>query len=132
MDNKLYFADGSNGYKLSFISINGENQVRTLLVDEKINNLYCFDGVFYYTINNLLGNYIERYSISNGRRKLTSDAGIDFCLIDGYLYYINVDKLNTKIWGEGIYKVNASPLVNNNNAGIKVVESEKGLCSLTS
>ncbi len=132
VDNKLYFADGNNGYKLSFILINGENQARTLLVDEKINNLYCFDGAFYYTVNNLLGNYIERYSISSGRRKLTSDAGIDFCLINGYLYYINVDKLNTRIWGEGIYKVDASPLVNNNNTGIKVVESEKGLCSLTS
>lgn len=132
VNNKLYFADGNNGYKFSSISISGENQTPSLVVDEKINNLYYMDGVFYYTVNNLLGNYIERYSFTNGRRKLTSDAGIDFCLIDGYLYYINVDKLNTRIWGEGIYKVNASPLADNNNSGIKVIESKKGLCSLTS
>lgn len=128
--NKLYFADGDNGYKFSSISISGENQTRTLVVDEKINNLYYNNGVFYYTVNNLLGDYIERYSASTGRRKLTSDAGIDFCFIGSDLYYINVDKLNTAIWGEGIYKVSASPIADNNNAGTKVLESTKGLCSL--
>ena len=130
VNDKLYFADGNNGYKLSSISTDGENQERTLVVDEKINNLYYFDGVFYYTVNNLLGDYIERYTVANGRRKLTSDAGIDFFYMSGYLYYINVDKLNTNIWGEGIYKVNASPIADNNNAGTKVLENEKGLCSL--
>ena len=129
--NKLYFADGNNGYKFSSISTSGENQERTLVVDEKINNLYYNNGVFYYTVNNLLGDYIERYTASNGRRKLTSDAGIDFFYLGGYLYYINVDKLNTKIWGDGIYKVDASPIADNNNAGTKVVDSEQGLCSLT-
>ena len=128
--NKLYFADGDNGYKFSSISTSGENQTRTLVVDEKINNLYYNNGVFYYTVNNLLGDYIERYSASTGRRKLTSDAGIDFCFIGSDLYYINVDKLNTAIWGEGIYKVSASPIADNNNAGTKVLESAKGLCSL--
>ena len=132
VNNKLYFADGNNGYKFSSISTSGVDQTRTLIVDEKINNLYYNGGAFYYTVNNLLGDYIEKYTTSNGRRKLTSDAGIDFQLINGYLYYINVDKFNTKIWGEGIYKVSASPLADNNNAGSKVIESEKGLCSLTS
>ena len=127
---QLYFADGGNDYKLSYISTSGENQTRTLLVDKKIKNLYYNNGNFFYTVNNLLGDYIERYNTSNGARKLTSDAGIDFCFIDGYLYYINVDKLNTKIWGEGIYKVSTSPIADNNNAGTKVIENEKGLCSL--
>ena len=127
---KLYFADGKNGYKLSSISASGPSKSRTLVVDEKINNLYYDNGYFYYTVNNLLGDYIERYSAGTGRRKLTSDAGIDFCFIDGYLYYINVDKLNTAIWGEGIYKVSTSPLADNNNAGTKVIENDKGLCSL--
>lgn len=127
----LYFADGNNGYKLSMISISGENQTRTLIVDKKINNLYYNNGSFYYTVNELLGDYIEKYNQSNGSRKLTSDAGIDFFFNGGYLYYINVDKLNTKIWGDGIYKVSMSPLADNNNAGTKVAESEQGLCSLT-
>ena len=128
--NKLYFADGDNGYKFSSISTSGANQNRTLVVDEKINNLYYNNGVFYYTVNNLLGDYIERYTASNGRRKLTSDAGIDFCVIGSELYYINVDKLNTAVYGEGIYKVSASPIADNNNAGSKVIESNKGICSL--
>ncbi len=130
--NKLYFADGDNGYKFSSISTSGENQTRTLVVNEKINNLYYNSGYFYYTVNNLAGDYIERYSTVNGRRKLTSDAGIDLCYIDGYIYYINVDKLNTILYGEGIYKVNASPIADNNNAGTKVIESTQGVCSLTS
>ena len=130
--NKLYFADGKNDYKLSSIATTGVDQVRTLVVDEKINNLHYEDGAFYYTVNRLLGDYIEKYTVSNGRRKLTSDAGIDFCIISGYLYYINVDKLNTVIFGDGIYKVNASPLADNNLPGTKVVESETGICSLTS
>lgn len=130
--NKLYFADGNNGYKLSRVATSGNDQLRELIVDEKINNLSYENGAFYYTVNRLLGNYIEKYTVSNGRRKLTSDAGIDFFVIGGYLYYINVDKLNTAIYGDGIYKVNASPLSDNNGSGTKVVDGESGLCSLTS
>ncbi|MCR4879529.1 MAG: DUF5050 domain-containing protein [Bacilli bacterium] len=131
VDNNLYFADGNNGDKLSSISITGTNQTRSLVVDEKINNLHYEDGVFYYTVNNLQGDYIERYTVSNGRRKLTTDAGIDFAIIGDNLYYINVDKFSTAIWGDGVYKVNKSPIVDYSLPGTKVVESEKGLCSLT-
>lgn len=131
-DNVLYFADGANGYKLSYIYTSSVNQTRTLLVDEKINNLYINNGSLFYTVNNLLGNYIEKFTLSTKiRRKLTSDAGIDFSFINDELYYINVDKLNTRIFGEGIYKVNASPLADNSQSGTKVIESAKGLCSLT-
>lgn len=132
VNDKLYFADGNNGYKLSSISTSGEEQIRRLVVDEKINNLYENGGALYYTVNNLAGNYIEKYTNEKGRRKLTSDAGIDFTFINGELYYINVDKLNTAIWGKGIYKVNTSPLFDNSIPGTKVIEVEKGVCSLTS
>ncbi len=132
VNNTLYFADGSNGYKLSSISLSSSNLSRTLVVDEKINNLYCYNGSLYYTVNNLLGNYIEKFALSSQTRvKLTSDAGIDFSFINGYLYYINVDKLNTMIWGAGIYKVNALSTSDSSQPGSKVIEAEKGVCSLT-
>ncbi len=132
VNNTLYFADGSNGYKLSSLSLGSSNLSRTLVVDEKINNLYCYNGSLYYTVNNLLGNYIEKFALSSQTRvKLTSDAGIDFSFINGYLYYINVDKLNTMIWGKGIYKVNALSSSDNSQPGSKVIEAERGICSLT-
>ncbi len=130
--NELYFADGANGNKLSKINVSGVEQARTLVVDEKINNLTYADGVLYYTVNNLLGDYIEKYTISSGvRRKLTTDAGDSLTVVDNKLYYVNVDKFSTSVIGNGIYAVSTSPLVDNNLPGERVIEgSEMGVCSL--
>ena len=130
--NYLYFSDTANSGKFSRISVSGENQTREVVVDEKINNLIYSNGEFFYTVNKTLGDYIEKYSASNGRRKLTSDAGIDLCVIGNELYYINVDKLNTSIYGKGIYKVNKNPLADNNYSGTKIIENNVGVCSLIS
>lgn len=134
---KLYFADGLNDYKLSYILTSSTNEPRNLVVDEKIKNLYWLgnniSGALYYTVNKLAGDYIEKYTPSTAQRlKLTSDAGIDFQLINGYLYYINTDKLNSFIFGDGIYKVNINPIADNSSHGTKVATAEKGLCSFTS
>lgn len=133
-ENKIYFADGANGDKLSSILINQENQSRTLVVDEKINNLSLVDGVLYFTVNNLLGDYIAKYTINTKIfRKLTIDAGIDFVVYNEELYYVNVDKFTSSIIGKGIYKVNINPLVDNNNIGSKVIDGKDlGVCSLSS
>jgi len=131
--NKIFFADGTNGYKLSSISTTSTNQDRTIVVDEKINNLILDNNVLYYTVNNLLGDYIEKYNISTGKRtKLTSDAGEDLTIIGDYLYYLNVDKLSSLFVGKGIFKVNVNPITNNNTSGIKVIDGGKfGICSLS-
>lgn len=131
---KLYFADGNNGYKLSSVNTTSTNQTRTLVVDEKINNLVVSDGALYYTVNNLLGNYIEKYTISSqSRKKLTIDAGASLTVVGDYLYYVNVDKFTTNLIGAGIYKVSTSPLVDNNLPGSKVIEAGAlGVCSLAS
>jgi len=128
----IYFADGSNGNKLSKINTTTQNQTRTLVVDEKINNLLLEDGVLYYTVNNLLGDYIERYTISNQtRRKLTIDAGESLTIVGDKLYYVNVDKFTTTVIGSGIYSVNKNPLIDNNIAGTKVIDGgQMGVCSL--
>ena len=132
-NDKLYFADGNNGYKLSSINVSGTQQTRTLVVDEKINNLVLDNGVLYYTVNNLLGDYIEKFTISNSvRRKLTSDAGQSLTVVDNKLYYVNVDKFATAMIGNGIYSVSTNQLVDNNISGQMVVEAgAQGLCSLT-
>ena len=130
--NKIFFADGNNDYKLSSISTSSTNQERKIVVDEKINNLVLNNNVLYYTVNNLLGDYIEKYNISTWRRtKLTSDAGEDLTIIGDYLYYLNVDKLSSLFVGKGIFKVNINPITNNSTSGIKVIDGGKfGICSL--
>lgn len=130
--NTLYFADGANGNKLSKINVTTQNQARTLVVDEKIKNLLLDNGVLYYTVNNLLGDYIESYNISSQtRRKLTIDAGESLTIVGNKLYYVNVDKFTTSAIGSGIYSVNKAPTSNNNNVGIKVIEGgAMGVCSL--
>ena len=112
----LYFADGNNGYKLSKISTNGG--ARVLVRDEKINCLTVSGNYLFYTVNNLVGDYIENYNISNGTyRKLTIDAGANLTVIGNKLYYINVDLLTSYVRGEGIYYVNAFPIVDNQLSG---------------
>ena len=130
--NNLYFADGTNGKKLSKISVNGVNQSRNLVVDEKINNLVSDKGALYYTVNKLIGDYIEKFVVSTSARiKLTIDAGASLIVVEDQLYYVNVDKFTTKLIGNGIYSVSTCPLVDYNLSGSLVIESgESGVCSL--
>ncbi len=131
--NNIYFADDSNGGKLSKINTTSTNQTRSLVVDAKINNLIHDNGALYYTVNNLLGNYIEKYTISSGvRRKLTIDAGESLTVVGDRLYYVNVDKFTTSFIGSGIYSVSTNILVDSNLAGTQVIEGGAlGVCSLT-
>lgn len=129
---KLYFADGNNGDKLSSIALSGGT--RSVVVDEKITCLTSGDGALFYTVDNLAGNYIEKYNVSSSSRlKLTSDAGANLTLIGSRLYYINVDLLNSYLFGKGIFSVNASPAAENNLPGTKVIGADdESYSSLTS
>jgi hypothetical protein len=128
----VYFADGTNGYKLS--SLNTSSKVVTQLIDEKISDLEMNGDYLYYTVNNLIaGDYIERYEISSGETlKLTCDAGSDLTYYDGNIYYVNVDLLTSYVFGDGIYKVNADPIIGDPLPGTKVIEplGDEGVCSL--
>lgn len=128
----IYFADGANGDKLSRVSVSGGT--RSVVVDEKITCLEKSGSALYYTVNNILGDYIEKYTFSTQtRRKLTSDAGANLTVIGSKVYYINVDLLNSYLFGGGIYSVDANPSVDNHLAGTKLIgeEGEK-YSSLTS
>ena len=131
LGSKLYFADGLNGKKLSYINLSDQNQARTLLVDEKIKCLATDGTSLYYTVDNLLGNYIAKCNTSGTQRKLTSDQGTNFSFSGDYIYYVNTDKLNSYIYGKGIYRVSKTSVVDNNNPGDLVYEAgEEGLTSL--
>lgn len=117
---QLYFADGENGKKLSKIPASGG--ARTVVVDEAIKTLTVSNGTLFYTVNNLIGDYIESYNISSGTRcKLTSDAGNNLTVVGNKLYYLNTDWLTSTVNGKGIYRVDAYPVVANNAAGEKVI-----------
>ncbi len=123
LNNFIYFADGNNGYKLSRISTNGGE--RTLIIDEKISTLTAENGYLFFTVDNLLGDYIANYNISTSTmRKLTIDSGSNLTIINNELYYLNVDKLTSLIRGKGIYKVNAYPTSDKNLSGTKVIAAD--------
>ncbi|MDE7076433.1 MAG: DUF5050 domain-containing protein, partial [Clostridia bacterium] len=54
----------------------------------------------------------------------TSDAGANLTVIGNDLYYINVDLLNSLVFGKGIYRVGTSPAVNNSLPGTKIIEGD--------
>ncbi|MDE7161946.1 MAG: InlB B-repeat-containing protein, partial [Anaeroplasmataceae bacterium] len=127
----LYFADGANGWKLSRVSVSGGD--RSLVVDEKINCLTIEGNYLFFTVNNLLGDYIANYNLStNTLRKLTIDAGSNLTIIGNDLYYLNVDLVTSSIFGKGIYKVNAYPTGDRQLPGTKVIgETGENYSSLT-
>lgn len=127
---RLYFIDEANGDTLCYVPVSGGTKVQCS--SDKIVNLYKDGDILFYTVNKLLGNYIESRHKNGTTHKITSDAGIDMCVISGYLYYINADILTSLIQGEGIYKVNAYPVGDNSSSGTKIVDGEDGLCSLCS
>ncbi|MBD5391071.1 DUF5050 domain-containing protein, partial [bacterium] len=128
----LYFADGTNDNKLSKISTT-TSSTRTVVVDEKITCLTINNGVLYFTVNKLLGDYIAKYTLSTEKLvKLTSDAGADLTVVGDELYYLNVDLLNSAIYGKGIYKVSATRTSDSSAVGTKVIgEENENYSSLT-
>ncbi|MDE5756772.1 MAG: DUF5050 domain-containing protein [Clostridia bacterium] len=119
----IYFADCDNGYKLSRIGVNGGT--RNMVVDEKIAALTAGNGYLFFTVDNLLGNYLANYNISTAtKRKLSVDAGSNLTLIGNELYYLNVDLITSAIRGKGIYKVDAFPTSDKNSMGVKVVGAD--------
>ena len=129
-DGNIYFADGTNGYKLTKLNLSSKEI--SLLRDEKIAALIYNNGYLFYTVDNLLGNYIENYNLStNVYKKLTMDAGVNLTVINNQLYYINVDLFTSYVFGNGINYVNAYPTIDNNMSGTSLFEHGKKYSSLT-
>lgn len=131
VDNDIYFANGNDSYKLYKIGKSSLDGTATLVLDEKIKELTYFNGSLYFTVNNLLGDYLARFIISNSTTvKLTSDNAKYLTIAGSYIYYSNVDLINTQVFGKGLYRVPLNALVNNNGAGELVYQTEYNVSSL--
>lgn len=131
-NNKLYFLNADS--KLCSINITTENQTPTIILnDYKLKNLYLSNGVFYFTVNELLGDYLAKYSLATSSYvKLTSDAAGSMAVIGNYIYYTNVDLLNAALFGKGIYRTRADITISSSLSGTKYIEDTKADYELTS
>lgn len=131
VDDFIYFANGNDGYKLYKISKTEVNPSATLVVDEKIKELIYYNRSFYFTVNHLLGDYLARYMMDTQTTiKLTSDNAKYLVIADGYVYYSNVDLLNSEIFGKGLYRVPATGTTDNPLPGELIYETEYNVSSL--
>ena len=131
IDGFIYFANGNDDYKLYKIDKSAINGSATLVSDIKIKELQYYNGSLYFTVNNLLGDYLARYIIaSNTMVKLTSDNAKYITIAGGYVYYSNVDLINTEVFGKGLYRVPLNALVDNNLPGELVYQTEYNVSSL--
>jgi hypothetical protein len=129
--NDIYFANGNDDYKLYKINKNQINGVATLVHDVKIKELVHHEGSLYFTVNNLLGDYLARYVISSSTMiKLTSDNAKYLAIAGEYVYYSNVDIINSSVFGKGLYRVALNGLVDKNLPGELVYETEYNVSSL--
>lgn len=132
MDNYLYFI-GENNLLYRINTLTFTNAPAPLMPEVKVKNLVASGGVLYFTENHLLGDYLSKYTVSSGVKvKLTSDAAGNMIIIGTDLYYTNIDKLNTLMFGKGIYKVSTLLTIDNNGSGTKVLSDEMEQYELTS
>ena len=105
--NKLYFADGRNSNKLSYVeTTDSDKETATLLIDEKIKDLTSDGTTLAFTVNNVLGDYVAKLTPGTDveAKKLTIDAGKNLQIVGSEVYYSNIDKITSAIFGKGIYK----------------------------
>lgn len=127
----LYFTNGTDGYKLYSISKTAIDGTPTLVLDEKIKEMTYYNGSFYVTINHLLGDYLARYILASDTLvKLTSDNAKYLTIAGGYVYYSNIDLLNSNLFGKGLYRVGLNALVSSSLPGEKIYDTEYNVSSL--
>lgn len=111
-NNKLYFADGRNDDKLSYISANITTSTSTATAlsldgnEEKIKYMIADGNNLYFNIDNLTGDYLCKYNTSTSTKtKLTTSCGEYLTIAGDYIYFANIDLVNSNVFGKGIYKV---------------------------
>lgn len=140
----IYYANKSDGDKLYRVSASANEaqgtQLRTNKQDEKVSYIITDGSNLYFNSTKsafgLVGYAaaVCKYNVASGSEvKLTSDAGKYLTIVGDYVYYVNNDKINTVLFGDGIYKVSAHQTYDNHASGTKVLSIENnGYSSLTS
>lgn len=130
----LYYSNVSQGNKLYKISALASGASGTALDDEKVSYMILEDGVLYYNSAKTVGAAVCKYVISENKKvKLTTDAGKYLAKCGNYIYYVNNDLLTGKIFGDGIYRVDATSKSDQNTSGEKIFSAESnGYSSLMS
>lgn len=127
----IYFANGNDNNKLYKINKNQSNGTAILVHDVKIKELIYHNDSLYFTVNNLLGDYLARFIIPTSTVvKLSSDNAKYLAVAGDYIYYSNVDIINSEIYGKGLYRVKLNGIVDNNKAGELVYETTYNISSL--
>jgi len=127
----IYFANGNDDYKLHKISTTSVDGTSTQVLDLKVKEIINYNGSLYFTVNNLLGDYLARLIISsNTLVKLSSDNAKYLVVAGGYIYYSNVDIINSTVYGKGLYRVPLNLLVDNQSSGELVFETAYNISSL--
>lgn len=100
--------------------------------NEKIKEIVYNNGSLYVTVSRVLGDYLAKFIIESGTIvKLSSDNAKYLTVVGSYVYYSNVDLINTQVYGKGLYRVPLNTLVNNSNAGELVYETSYNVSSLS-
>lgn len=134
VDGYVYYANGSNGNKLSRISTSAVEGQSEVLWEEKTSYIIEDDGVIYFDSEITLGgSAIYKYIISSGNFvKLTTDSGKYLTKVGSYIYYVNNDLLTSTFFGDGIYRVSVNRM-ENSLPGEKVLSAtDNGYSSLMS
>lgn len=132
LDGKLYFANNSNNEYLASISASSNSIVAfaTQEVEEKVFNIIAGTDRLYLNVDNLIGNYIASFNPSSSTlTKLSTSQGDYLTLAGDYLYFANADKLNTALFGKGIYRVKIDGS-NSLSAGEKFIEETYSINSI--
>lgn len=140
----IYYANKSDSDKLYRVSASADNaqgtQLRSDKQDEKVSYIITDGANLYFNSTKAALGVVGyaaavcKYNIASGNEvKLTSDAGKYLTIVGSYVYYVNNDKINTVLFGDGIYKVSANQTSDNHASGTKVLSIENnGYSSLTS
>lgn len=139
-DGYIYYANDDADGRLYSISVNDKDkETGALIYDEKVSDILIDGGIIYFNSTKTkagisLVSAIRKYDISSGKCiKLTTDNGKYLTKIGSYIYYINKDKITSKLFGDGIYKVSVLSDNDNNLQGTKIISSEdNGFSSLSS
>lgn len=134
----LYYSNLSDGKKLYKVAKNAADAQSGSVVrtgdyaDEKVEFIVADGNTLYFnSTKNIIGvgvaAAIRKLDLASGTEiKLTTDSGKYLNKIGEYIYYVNNDKITSEIFGDGIYRISAKMVKDNNLSGEKLLTATNG------